>query len=168
MYYAHTDGGSRGNPGPAGYGWMLLRNDSLIAYEHGYMGADSTNNQAEYQGVLRLFEYLNEHYRGSPIEIRCDSQLVVKQLEGDFRVKDAAMFALHQRVQALMAEYGREHITFRWVRRNHNRCADLLVNVAIDELKEPTISENNKNQFAFRLKGLYTFYDKPGLLAAAH
>lgn len=164
MLSAHTDGGSRGNPGPGAYAWLLFRNDRLCAFEYGCLGDATTNNQAEYHGMLRLFQYLEGKKIAGDIEVRSDSQLVVKQLLGEFRGHDPVLFEAHRQLLALMArQCGR--VTPRWVPRAHNRCADLLVNEALDKGTAPTISENTRSPLAFRLRGLYKSNDSPGVLS---
>ncbi|HKW44582.1 MAG TPA: ribonuclease HI family protein [Candidatus Eremiobacteraceae bacterium] len=124
-----TDGGARGNPGPAAAGGVIVTADgALIAEVSEYLGV-ATNNVAEYRAlILTLRRALDEGCRS--VDIRMDSELVVRQLEGKYRVKDAKMQPLHAAAVKLMAQFDRAHV--RHVRRDENTLADTLVNAVLD------------------------------------
>ena len=127
---AYIDGGARGNPGPAGYGVRIEdEHGSLIGELNGFLGT-STNNVAEYNGLLAALKYAEEHgYRA--IRIKSDSELLVKQMRGEYKVKNAGLLPLYQ--QARRIALGLERIVYEHVRREHNKDADRLANLAMDE-----------------------------------
>jgi ribonuclease HI len=123
-----TDGGSRGNPGPAAIGGVLYQADKEIANFSKYLG-QGTNNQAEYNALLTGLELAKKH---KIINLQCflDSELVVKQLNKEYRVKDADLAKLFVKVWNLAQEF--DSISFNHVRREFNKEADRLVNLALD------------------------------------
>jgi ribonuclease HI len=129
----HTDGGARGNPGPAAAGGVVVGADGqLIAEVSEYLGV-ATNNVAEYRALLlTLRRALDEGCRN--VEVRMDSELVVRQLEGKYRVKDAKMRPLHAAAVKLLAMFERAEV--RHVRRDENKLADKLVNAVLDAREE--------------------------------
>jgi ribonuclease HI len=130
MITAYIDGGSRGNPGPAGYGVQIVGDDgAVIAELHGGL-AHTTNNVAEYHGLLAALAWAVDHSLKS-LHIRSDSELLVKQLRGEYRVKNPGLQPLHQEARGLVARIGR--VTFEHVRRELNKEADRLANFAMDE-----------------------------------
>jgi ribonuclease HI len=130
MITAYIDGGSRGNPGPAGYGVQVVHDDGTIAAElHAFVG-ETTNNVAEYRGLIAALTWALEHgVRG--LHVRSDSELLVRQLKGEYRVKNAGLQPLYQEACALAGRIGR--VTFEHVRRELNKEADRLANLAMDE-----------------------------------
>lgn len=124
-----SDGGARGNPGPAGIGFVLTGvGDSPISYGE-YIG-QATNNQAEYRAVKAGLERaLQEKVRR--LDCFLDSELVVRQLNGEYRVKNGDLHNLFSQVEVLIERF--EAITFTHVRREKNKEADRLVNKAIDQ-----------------------------------
>lgn len=125
-----TDGGSRGNPGPAGIGGVLYdEEDQIIASFSKYLG-EGTNNQAEYTALLTGLELAQKH---QVEELACflDSELVVKQLKKEYKVKDAGLAKLF--VKVWNASQNFRKISFTHVRREYNKEADLLVNQALDK-----------------------------------
>ena len=130
MIVAYTDGGSRGNPGPAGYGVRLEdASGTLVAELSGALGV-ATNNVAEYRGLLAAMEWACEHGVTS-LRVRSDSELLVKQMKGLYRVKHPGLQPLHRQAQQLARQVGR--VTFEHVRREQNAEADRLANEAMDE-----------------------------------
>ena len=125
----YTDGGARGNPGPAAAGGVIVSADgTLLAEVSDYIGV-ATNNVAEYRAlILTLRRALDEGCR--IVDIRMDSELVVRQLEGKYRVKDAKMRPLHAAAVALLAKFERADV--RHVPRVENKLADKLVNAVLD------------------------------------
>jgi probable phosphoglycerate mutase len=127
---AYIDGGSRGNPGPAGYGVRIENEDASVVEElRGALGV-ATNNVAEYHGLLAALTWAADHGVTS-LEIRSDSELLVKQMVGHYRVKNAGLQPLYQRARLLAARVGR--VRFHHVRRESNSEADRLANLAMDE-----------------------------------
>jgi ribonuclease HI len=124
-----VDGGARGNPGPAAIGVVLTDPDGEVVHAVGETIGEATNNVAEYRALLRGIELARE--RGADeLEIYGDSELVVKQVRGEYRVKDAGLRPLHAEVRAALAEVNAW--TFDHVRRDDNAHADDLVNQALD------------------------------------
>jgi ribonuclease HI len=124
-----ADGGSRGNPGPAASGAVLLDPAGEVVQEVGrYLGI-ATNNVAEWTALLLGLEAAAD--RGiRALAVRMDSELVVKQLRGEYRVKHADLQPLHRRALALLRRF--EHVDVRHVRRKENALADALVNRVLD------------------------------------
>lgn len=125
----YTDGGSRGNPGPSASAFVLLNeHDKIIAEKGLYLGV-TTNNQAEYQSLkMGLTE---AHKQGiSHLQVYMDSMLVINQMKGVYKVKNADLRPVHQSVQELADQF--ESITFTHVPREHNKQADALVNEVLD------------------------------------
>ncbi len=126
----YIDGGSRGNPGPAAAGVVVRDADnSHTLFEAGYFLGRTTNNQAEYQGLVRALEdaaRLGAH----DLDIRSDSELLVRQLKGEYRVKSADLKPLYERAVKLLEGFKAWQI--RHVPREHNRRADELANRAMD------------------------------------
>ena len=130
MITAYIDGGARGNPGPAGYGVRIESADgSLIDELHGGLGV-ATNNVAEYNGLLAALRYAIEHGHRD-VRIKADSELLVKQMRGEYQVKHPGLQLLHQEARALAARLGR--VTFEHIRRELNKEADRLSNLGMDD-----------------------------------
>ena len=125
-----ADGGSRGNPGVAGYGALVRDTDTgaLLAERAEPLGT-ATNNVAEYQALLAGLEIALD--RGvERLDVFLDSELVVKQVNGRYKVKDAGLKPLHQQACLLLSKF--HEVDVRHVRREQNAAADALVNQAID------------------------------------
>ena len=129
----YTDGGARGNPGPAGAGASIQKDGIEVAHVSKFLGKQ-TNNWAEYEALVLALEVAHQVF-GSPIEtevsIRMDSELIVKQMRGEYRVKDVELKKQHERVRFLIHE-AFPHISFHHVRREQNKRADELANEAMD------------------------------------
>jgi ribonuclease HI len=124
-----TDGGARGNPGPAAYGYVLEAGDGTVLDAHGEAIGVATNNVAEYRGLLAGLEAALA--RGvEEVEVVSDSELVVKQMRGEYKVKNETLRDLVDEAQALESRFRR--VTYTAVRREHNELADRLVNEALD------------------------------------
>jgi ribonuclease HI len=124
-----SDGGARGNPGPAAAGGVILREDGTIAAEVSeYLGI-ATNNVAEYRAMLLMLERALE-LGCRHADVCLDSELVVRQINGEYRVKDAKIVPLHARARALLARF--DDVRVVHVPREKNRAADDLVNAALD------------------------------------
>lgn len=126
----HTDGGARGNPGPAAIGLVLeFPASDLPTYEHAETIGKATNNVAEYTALLRgLQEALRR--KATAVECVLDSELVVRQIAGVYRVRDPHLRALWTKVQELRGSFS--SVEFRTVPRRENARADRLVNKALD------------------------------------
>jgi probable phosphoglycerate mutase len=130
MIVAYIDGGARGNPGPAGYGAYIQDADGTVLAElHGGLGI-ATNNVAEYNGLLAALTWAIEHAH-TEVHIRADSELLVKQMRGEYKVKHPGLQPLAARARLLAAEVGR--VRFEHVRREYNKDADRLSNLGMDE-----------------------------------
>jgi probable phosphoglycerate mutase len=126
-----TDGGSRGNPGPAAYGYVLESEDGHVLDARGEAIGTATNNVAEYRGLLAGLESALERGVGE-LEVVSDSELLVKQMRGEYKVKNETLRALQREAAELAARLDR--VTYTAVRRAHNELADSLVNEALDSI----------------------------------
>ncbi len=124
-----TDGGARGNPGPAAYGYVLEADDGTVLDARGAAIGVATNNVAEYRALIEGLRRAVE-LGVAEIEVVSDSELLVKQMRGEYRVKNEALRALSLEANELARKLRR--ITYRAVRREHNELADRLVNEALD------------------------------------
>jgi ribonuclease HI len=130
MITAYIDGGARGNPGPAGYGVRIEDgNGELIQELHGGLGI-ATNNVAEYNGLLAALRWAVDHGHRD-VRIRADSELLVKQMRGEYKVKHPGLQPLYVRARLLVMELDR--VSFEHVRRELNKEADRLSNLGMDE-----------------------------------
>lgn len=125
----NVDGGARGNPGPAAIGVVVRDADGVVLEELGEKIGRATNNVAEYRALLRGIELAAAH-GATELELVGDSELVVRQIEGRYKVKDATMRELHAEAKRELA--GFERWSIRHVRRESNADADRLVNEALD------------------------------------
>ena len=124
-----TDGGARGNPGPAAFAYVLEAEDGTLLASHGETIGVATNNVAEYSALIAGLE--KAHELGlRDVEVVSDSELMVKQMRGEYRVKNEALRELSSRAARLARQIG--SVTYTAVRREHNELADRLVNEALD------------------------------------
>jgi len=124
-----TDGGSRGNPGPAAYAYVLEAEDGTVLAAHGEAIGVATNNVAEYRALVAGLEKAVE-VGVSELEVISDSELMVKQMRGEYRVKNEALRDLSAQASRLAREVG--SVSYKAVRREQNKLADRLVNEALD------------------------------------
>ena len=124
-----TDGGARGNPGPAAYGYVLEAEDGTVLDARGETIGVATNNVAEYRALVAGLEKALE-LGVSEVEVVSDSELLVKQMTGVYRVKNEALRGLSLEASRLARRLDR--VTYKAVRREHNELADRLVNEALD------------------------------------
>jgi len=124
-----TDGGARGNPGPAAYGFVLEAEDGTVLAAEGEKIGVATNNVAEYRALIAGLEKARD-LGVSEVDVVSDSELLVKQMRGEYRVKNEALRELSLRAGRLAREIGT--VSYRAVRREHNELADRLVNEALD------------------------------------
>lgn len=128
-HYLYTDGGSRGNPGKAASGWLIFDHDhKLVAFDATYVGT-TTNNQAEYHALVNGLKLAHKHGIKS-LEVRMDSELIIKQLKGEYRIKDANMQLLKSRVDEQLINF--TQVLFKHIPREQNTYADKLVNLVLD------------------------------------
>lgn len=132
---AYTDGGARGNPGPAGIGVSVTDADGAILKEVAESIGNSTNNNAEYQAVARALKVLKDLYgnktKEMTFELRMDSELVKKQLNGEYQIKDPGLVPLFMEIHNLrVANF--PNLTLTHVPRKENKEADRLANEAMD------------------------------------
>jgi ribonuclease HI len=135
---ANIDGGSRGNPGPAGYGVHIEQDDGTIVELKESIGA-ATNNVAEYSGLLAALTWAVDHGI-SELHVRADSDLLVKQMRGEYRVKNPGLQLLHEQARSLVKRIGR--VKFEHVRREFNKDADRLANEAMDAAAHGATPQN--------------------------
>ncbi|MDA2962525.1 MAG: bifunctional RNase H/acid phosphatase [Actinomycetota bacterium] len=124
-----ADGGSRGNPGPAGYGAVVAENQIIIAELYDFIGI-ATNNVAEYKGLIAGLSAINAIDATATIEVRMDSKLIVEQMSGRWKIK-------HANMRSLAADARNAHapalVTYTWIPRDENSHADRLANKALDK-----------------------------------
>jgi probable phosphoglycerate mutase len=124
-----TDGGARGNPGPAAYGYVLETEDGTVLDARGATIGVATNNVAEYRALIAGLESALE--RGvDELEVVSDSELLVKQMRGEYRVKNETLVDLSLQASRLARRL--RNVRYKAVRREHNELADRLVNEALD------------------------------------
>ena len=126
----YTDGGARGNPGPAGAGAYAVTTEGREIFRLKRFLGEITNNQAEYHALIMGLSKLKV-LRYKEVDVRMDSELVVRQLNGQYKVKEPTIKQLFVEVQSLTCKF--HEINFRHISRSENTQADRLVNEAIDE-----------------------------------
>jgi probable phosphoglycerate mutase len=124
-----TDGGARGNPGPAAYGYVLETDDGTVLAAHGEAIGEATNNVAEYRALVAGLEKAAE-LGVEEVEVVSDSELLVKQMRGEYKVKNEVLRELWEEAGRLERQLG--SVRYTAVRREHNELADRLVNEALD------------------------------------
>jgi len=133
----YSDGGARGNPGPAGIGVIIkLKTQSAkLKTLSKYIG-ETTNNQAEYRAVIEALSWVVENYQDKDIAVECflDSELIVEQLNQRYKIKNEGLKPLFWQVRELVMKLGGK-ISFQYIPREQNKEADRLVNRAIDKGK---------------------------------
>jgi ribonuclease HI len=124
-----TDGGARGNPGPAAFGYVLEAEDGTVLDARGEVIGVATNNVAEYRGLIAGLKQALE-LGVDELEVVSDSELVVRQMRGEYKVKKETLRTLNEEASDLARRL--EKVSFTSVRREHNELADSLVNEALD------------------------------------
>lgn len=127
----NCDGGSRGNPGHAAYGYVIKKDDKIVKEGNGYIGI-ATNNYAEYTALIEALKWLVSNAPSEDLEFNLDSQLVVSQLTGLYKVKNATIKELVSKVKELEGKFNK--ISYKHIPREQNWQADALVNKALDNL----------------------------------
>ncbi|MFF4378846.1 bifunctional RNase H/acid phosphatase [Kitasatospora sp. NPDC001547] len=164
-FIVEADGGSRGNPGPAGYGAVVRDGDTgqIVAEAAGFIG-HATNNVAEYKGLIAGLEAARELDPDASVDVRMDSKLVVEQMSGRWKIK-------HPGMQPLAAEartvFPRGRVTYTWIPRERNKDADRLANEAMDAGKAGRAWEPRKPAAAVEEPPLETAAPKAGWAAPA-
>lgn len=133
-YNVWTDGGSRGNPGPAAYGFVL-KGAGMETVEHGEKIGTATNNVAEYTAVVEALKKLKaligvEKAKKASVHVHADSELLVKQMNREYKVKDEGLKKLFMELYNTSLDFS--DVTYTHVRREKNKEADRMVNVALD------------------------------------
>jgi ribonuclease HI len=131
----YTDGGSRGNPGPAGIGVVIANEKEQVIKKYSKDIGERTNNEAEYEAVIFAMQKLKhlfgkEKAKNFDIEIRMDSELVCRQLKGEYKIKEEKLFPLFIKIWNLRMDFGK--ISFKEIPRSKNKEADALANEAMD------------------------------------
>ena len=138
----YADGAARGNPGPAGIGVVIEDERGRVLKEVSQFVGKKTNNQAEYIALIRGLEAAAE-YQADAVQVRLDSELLVHQLRGEYKVKSPLLKPLRNKAQRLLTKYkvvGIEHIE-----RQYNRAADRLANQAIDAAPMDELAESTRD-----------------------
>lgn len=131
MIELYTDGGARGNPGPAGAGAVIYKDGVEVATVSEFLGV-ATNNVAEYEALRLAFEKVTELFGSDhTVTAYLDSELIVKQMKGVYRVKNPALKVLHEQIKERLKASALS-VSFQHVRREKNKRADALANEAMD------------------------------------
>ncbi len=130
MITVSCDGGSRGNPGHSAYGYVVKEDDQIVKEGNGYIGI-ATNNFAEYTAVLEAFKWLSSNYKGKEINFFLDSNLVVSQLNGLFKIKNQDIRTFVIKIKDLEKNFSK--VTYKHIPRERNKEADKLVNMSLDK-----------------------------------
>ena len=129
MITAYFDGGARSNPGPAGYGVYIVDDGGNVLAELSGSLGNTTNNIAEYNGLIAALQWAADRNM-TQLAIKGDSQLIIEQMRGNYKVKNEGLKPLYLKARALVMQIG--NVTFEHVRREHNKEADRLSNVGMD------------------------------------
>lgn len=134
-YVVFTDGGARGNPGPAAIGVVIKDEDGRIIKSYGESIGKGTNNEAEYGAVISALQKLKallgkKKLKRVSVEMNMDSELVMRQLKGEYKIEEERFFPLFIKVWNLKMDFGK--VIFRHIPREQNKEADKLVNAALD------------------------------------
>ncbi|MFA6602653.1 MAG: ribonuclease HI family protein [Candidatus Shapirobacteria bacterium] len=130
--YVYTDGGARGNPGPAGFGVVVKDESEKVIYAHPKFLGITTNNQAEYEGLLHALSWVKSHLPPpSAVHFFSDSELMVRQLTGLYKVKSPLLLPLYTQARTIINDFSFP-VYFHHVLRHLNKQADMLANQAMD------------------------------------
>lgn len=137
--FINTDGGSRGNPGPSGIGIIFFDENEKVIHKYKEYIGKGTNNEAEYRAIIKALEIVSEsdwfkdnNGNGGAIICRLDSQLVVEQINGNYKIKQPHIQEFINKIRELLTNFNLK-ISFVYIRREQNKLADKLVNEALDE-----------------------------------
>ncbi|MCI0642365.1 MAG: ribonuclease HI family protein [Gemmataceae bacterium] len=131
-YHIYTDGGARGNPGPAGFGYVIQPPGQAVIEEQGFLGT-ATNNIAEYTGLVRALEHAQK-LGARRVVVFSDSELMVKQMNGEYKVRNPGLLELFEEAKELCKAF--ESVKLRHVPRAENKHADRLYNEALDRAEK--------------------------------
>jgi probable phosphoglycerate mutase len=159
----HIDGASRGNPGPAGYAVVVKAADGALLAAFSKLLGEATNNVAEYEGLLAALGYALRHHH-LRLKVLSDSELLVRQIQGSYKVKSAALKLLHQRARQMIGRL--ETFLIEHVRREENREADRLVNQALDAKEDEKTPAESPRAAVMVLRGRATHHR--GVLKLQH
>lgn len=139
--YINTDGGSRGNPGPAAIGVVFYNSDGMVIHQYKQCIGEGTNNEAEYRAIIQALKilkksdwFISANLAEKEVICRLDSQLVVEQINGRYKVKKDHLGKFITEIKELLSDINFK-ISFTYVPREQNKLADKLVNEALDEQK---------------------------------
>lgn len=130
MINIFCDGGARGNPGPAAYGFVVKVNETIVHKGQGFIGI-ATNNFAEYTAIIKALSWAKDYYHGQNLRVYLDSQLATFQLSGLYKVKNAQIRQLVVKVREVETNFGQ--VSYQHVPREQNKEADKLVNLVLDK-----------------------------------
>jgi len=133
LLHTYSDGGARGNPGPAAIGFVICTADGKVIEEGAECIGEMTNNRAEYRAMLKAIE-MAKTLKGSKLLCHADSELIVYQLEGRYRIKDAGLKTLAEKVKSAAGAF--EEVRWKQIPREHPmiKRADKLLNIALDKM----------------------------------
>ncbi|MBI3342036.1 ribonuclease HI family protein [Candidatus Curtissbacteria bacterium] len=129
MIEIFCDGGSRGNPGHAAFGFVVYSDKAVVKKGSGYIGI-ATNNFAEYTAIVKALEWLSQNHKGEELKFYLDSQLAASQLSGLYKIKDAKIRDFVFQIRTLEPEF--KSVSYTHIPRAQNKFADQLVNLALD------------------------------------
>jgi len=135
--HLYTDGGARGNPGIAGYGFAIFDQDKKLLHKDSQFLGVKTNNEAEYLGIIAALTWVTQNlstYNPDSVHLFSDSQLIVRQLQGLYKVKSPNLKPFFATAQNLISQI-KVPLTFNDIRREYNKLADSLANEAMDRQK---------------------------------
>ncbi len=158
VHIANIDGASRGNPGPASYAVVIRDPSGKIILELAKNIGRETNNVAEYYALLAALDYATSH-NISALRLRSDSELLVRQMQGRYKVKSADLKPLHERASKMAKQLG--YFAIEHVRRELNRDADALANVALDQAGVPKFAGTGNTTSESRANALSALASRP-------
>lgn len=132
LLYLHTDGGSRGNPGPAAWGFVIKDDQGKVLLERGKYIGETTNNVAEYSALIEGLKSVLD-LKATDVVIKMDSELIVRQMTGKYKIKQPHLIELAAQVRTSLQKF--ESYKFEHVFREFNKEADAQVNIALDALE---------------------------------
>ena len=154
LLHTYSDGGARGNPGPAAVGVVLCDERGKVVQESSKSIGHRTNNQAEYEALLLALQLARQR-KARRLRCHADSELLVYQLQGSYRIKDARLKALSEKVKSLAAEF--ESVTYRQIPREHPMIAraDKLLNQTLDRARTKSPDRTNPSSAPTKDPGDY-------------
>ena len=155
VHVAHIDGASRGNPGPAAYAVVLRDADGKAVLELGKKIGRETNNVAEYYALLAALDYASTHGIHA-LRIRSDSELLVRQMQGRYKVKSPDLKPLYERALKLVRQL--RYFAIEHIPREMNRDADALANVALDSGEAPAAVSSHPRLEPFSKRGIHALF----------